>query len=95
VLSISAFSALATPRNFPPGTLFGSMSAGADYSQIVINGVVQQLAPGVKIKDRKNRIIMASSLMNNVYLVNYTIDNLGMIDKVWILTDEELALITQ
>jgi hypothetical protein len=29
--------------------------------------------------------------MSNVFTVNYTIDNLGYVDKVWILTEEELA----
>lgn len=71
------------------------MGAGADYTQVVIDGKVQRLAPGAKIKSRQNTIIISSSLMSNVFIVNYTIDNLGMVDKVWILTDEEIALTPQ
>jgi hypothetical protein len=95
LLSLSALTASANPRPFPPEARRGTMSAGADYTQIVIDGQVQRLAPGAKIKSQQNTIIMASSLMNNVYIVNYTIDNLGMIDKVWILTNEEIALTPQ
>jgi hypothetical protein len=29
--------------------------------------------------------------MNNVYIVNYMFDNQGLVNMVWILTNEELA----
>jgi hypothetical protein len=90
LLSVVALSALAVPRSFPANVKRGTMS-GSIYPQILIDGQIQRLSPGAKIKSRQNAIIMYSSLMNNVFIVNYTIDNLGDVDKVWILTDEELA----
>jgi hypothetical protein len=95
LLSLGALSAFATPRVFPPEAQRGTMQPGADYSQLVINGQVQLLAPGAQIKSRQNTIVMETSLMNKVYIVNYTIDKQGMVDRVWILTEEEIALTPQ
>ena len=87
---LTTLSALATPRPFPQTALRGTLAAAA-YPQILINGQIQTLSPGAKIMSRQNTIIMPTSLMNNVYIVNYTVDKQGYIDKIWILTDEELA----
>ena len=40
---------------------------------------------------RQNTIVMHSTLVDGAHVVNYTIDRLGMIDKIWILTEEERA----
>jgi len=61
------------------------------YPQITINGQTQTLAPGAKIMSQQNTIMMPSTLMNNVYIVNYTLDNQGLVNMVWVLTKEELA----
>jgi hypothetical protein len=94
LLAACSLSALASPRSFPPNAKIGTMSAGADYTQIVLDAQVQRLSPGAQIKNKQNTIIMPTSLMNKTYIVNYTFDRQGMVDKVWILTDEEIALIT-
>jgi hypothetical protein len=90
MLMLATLSALAAPRNFPANVQRGVMSASV-YPQIMINGQAQLLAPGAKIFDDKNLIIMATSLLNNAYTVNYTIDAQGKIDRIWVLTNEELA----
>jgi hypothetical protein len=88
LLAAVTFSALAVPRNFPANALRGVLTA-TNYPQVMIDGQTQTLAPGAKILSPKNTIVMHSTLTNGNYVVNYTVDRLGMIDKVWILTHEE------
>lgn len=40
---------------------------------------------------KQNLIVMPSTLIDKVYIVNYTVDSQGYIDRVWILTDQELS----
>jgi hypothetical protein len=90
LLTMTMHSALAASRPFPANVKRGTMS-GSIYPQVLIDGHIQRLSPGAKIMSKQNTIIMPSSLMNNVFKVNYTVDNQGYIDKAWILRDEELA----
>jgi hypothetical protein len=90
ILALTGLSTMAAPRPFPANVQRGVLSAGV-YPQIVLNGQVQQLSPGAKIISKDNLIIMSTSLLNNVYTVNYTVDAQGFINRIWILTDEELA----
>jgi hypothetical protein len=90
ILALVTLSASATPRNFPAGVKRGVLTATV-YPQVAIDGQVQTLAPGAKIMSRQNTIVMHSTLVDGAHVVNYTIDRLGMIDKIWILTEEERA----
>ena len=90
LVALTTLSALATPRNFPVTAKRGVLSAGV-FPQVVIDGQAQTLAPGAKILGEQNTIIMPSNLMNKAFAVNYTVDRQGFIDRVWILTSEELA----
>lgn len=90
LLSVTMFSALATPRSFPANIKRGTVS-GSTYPQILIDGQIQRLSAGSQIRGRQNTIIMPSSLVNHVFTVNYTIDSQGYVDRAWILTNEELA----
>ena len=90
LLAIVTVSALATPRNFPATAKRGLLTA-TSFPQVSIDGQTQTLAPGAKIIGPQNTIVMHSTLTNGSYVVNYTVDRLGMIDKIWILTAEEQA----
>jgi len=82
--------ALAAPRTFPQNAQRGTIS-GNVFPQVLINNQIQRLAPGAKILNEQNLIIMPSTLFNKVYIVNFTFDRQGLIDRVWILTNEELT----
>ena len=84
--------AWAAPRNFPPNALRGVFTATV-YPQVMINGQTMQLSPGAKIYNQQNMIMMHTNLVNSSVIVNYTIDGMGFVDRVWILTDEEIALV--
>jgi hypothetical protein len=90
LLAIATCSVLAVPRNFPTTAMRGVLTATM-YPQVTINGQVLTLSPGAKIISQQNTIVMHSTLTNGNYVVNYTLDRFGMIDKVWILTPEEQA----
>ena len=90
MLMLTAVTAFAAPRTFPSTALRGTLSA-AVYPQIKIDGQIKTLSPGAKILGKQNTIIVSTSLMDITYTVNYTVDRQGFVDKIWILTDEELA----
>ena len=63
----------------------------AAYPEIVIDGASRQLSPGARIWGDNNLIQMPASLRGSDLPVNYTEDNQGQIDRVWILTTEEAS----
>src|SRR5437660_10823058 len=57
---------------------------------ILLDGKREMLAPGVRIRDAQNRIIVPNALPANS-LVKYRRDPSGAIHEVWILTPQEAA----
>jgi hypothetical protein len=90
-LYLAMDSAWAAPRNFPANAMRGVFTATV-YPQVTINGQAMQLAPGAKIFSQQNTILMHTNLVNSAVIVNYTLDAQGYVSRVWILTQEELAL---
>ena len=91
LLSVCTIAALATPRPFPQNAKSGTFSVSL-YPTVLINGESIRMAPGAQIIGKKNTIVMPTALMNTQYYVRYTINSQGAVSKIWILTDEELAL---
>jgi hypothetical protein len=79
-------------RTFPQNTLRGAMSFGADR-EITLNGRAAQLAPGSRVRNQNNMIVMPGSLSGARFLVNYTVDiGGGQVLDVWVLTPDEAAI---
>ena len=57
---------------------------------VEIDGERMRLSPGAQIRDQSNRIIIPMSVPPGT-LVKYTLDSLGEIHRVWVLTPEEAA----
>ena len=57
---------------------------------VQLDGKREMLAPGVRIRDAQNRIIVPNALPANS-LVKYRRDPNGAIHEVWILTPQEAA----
>lgn len=59
---------------------------------VIINGRTQaRLAPGVRIFGRDNMLVMWGSLAGPT-IVRYTLEPVtGLVQSIWILTDEEIA----
>lgn len=61
----------------------------APYPEIVIEGKMRYLSAGARIWNEDNLIQMPASLRGSNLVVNYTENDQGEIDRVWILTTEE------
>lgn len=60
--------------------------------EVIINGRTQaRMAPGVRIFGRDNMLVMWGSLAGPT-IVRYTLEPVtGLVQSIWILTDEEIA----
>ena len=88
--------ALAAPahaldRLFPPQTKRGEMS-NVDFPTIKINGAERKLSAGAWIKNENNTIDMPVTLKGRQFTVNYTEDNEGNVNRVWILSPAEASV---
>jgi len=88
LLAGSAFSAWSFERPFPPTAKRGQLSMEA-YPTIVMDGNERRLSAGAWIRNERNTIDMPVSLRGRSYVVNYTENAQGEIDRVWILSPQE------
>lgn len=77
-------------RPFPADALRGEIVV-TQPPHILLNGSPRQLSPGARIRDQNNLIAMSAAMINTRYVVHYTLDSLGLVSNVWILTDAERA----
>jgi hypothetical protein len=87
-LSALALAASAFERPFPPAAKRGTMSP-ASYPAVVIDGKSRGLAPGARIWNADNLIEMPASLRGSDFVVNYTENEQGEIDRIWLLSAAE------
>ena len=77
-------------RNFPQTALRGAIVFGT-APEIALNGQPARLAPGSRIRDMNNMVVLPSAVHGGKFLVHYTVDTLGLVKDVWILTPAEAA----
>lgn len=85
-----ALPALAIDRPFPANVLRGKFTPGY-FPDITLDGKARQLSPAARIFNQDNRIEMPAAVRGKDLVVNYTVDSMGNIDRIWILTAEEAA----
>jgi len=96
VLTLAAAFLLASPaaaqvqRSFPQNALRGTIVFGT-APDIAVNGQSARLAPGSRIRDAGNMLLVPSAAHGGKFLVHYTIDTYGLVKDVWILTPAEAA----
>jgi len=88
---LGALPAQAFERPFPPNARRGAMTP-APWPTIVIDGLAVKLAPGARIWNRDNLIQMPATLRGFGIPVNYTVNQQGEVDRVWILTADEMQM---
>jgi hypothetical protein len=86
----SCLPAQALQRPFPDSARRGTLST-VDYPTIRVDGAVRKLSPGAWIRNQANTVDMPASLRGQEFIVNYTENPQGDIDRVWILTPEEAS----
>ncbi|SFI20451.1 hypothetical protein SAMN04515618_113124 [Collimonas sp. OK307] len=90
LLATLAFSAMAAQRDFPASTLRGKLII-TDYPNVTVSGNALRLSPGSRIWNTEQLTQIPNSLGTDTYLVNYTLNPQGDIDRVWILTPDEAS----
>ena len=55
---------------------------------VELNGKPVQLSPGAQVRDRENRLVLPTSLVEKSD-VRYQLDGAGLVHRVWILTPLE------
>lgn len=77
-------------REFPAAALRATLSVSAP-PDILLNGNRERLAPGARIRNTNNMLVMSASLVGATYIVNYVREPQGLIKEVWLLTEAEVA----
>jgi hypothetical protein len=75
-------------RAFESNALRGELVVTAP-PQALLNGKPVRLSPGVRIRNQQNMIQLSGTLLEQKLLVHYTLDGMGQVRDVWLLTDEE------
>ena len=81
--------AMAQLRQIPDTAKRGSI-VHVQGAIVAIDGQEMRLSAGAQIRSRDNLFIVPMSLSPGA-LVKYTLDSLGQIHRVWVLTPEEAA----
>jgi hypothetical protein len=91
-LACSAFAAAAqtAPRPFPATALRGELVV-TRAPEILLNQKPSRLAPGARIRGADNLLVLSGHLTGQRLAVHYTLDSLGQLLDVWVLTAAELA----
>ena len=77
-------------RNFSAKALRGEVVFGTP-PEVTLNGKPARLAPGARIRDPNNMLLMSGALVGGKAVVNYTTELEGMVLDVWILSPAEAA----
>jgi hypothetical protein len=77
-------------RSFPATALRGSLQVTMP-PEVLVNGQPARLAPGARIRGPNNLLLMSGALVGEKLLVNYTLDSLGNVHMVWMLSPVEAA----
>ncbi len=77
-------------RTFPEMAKRGELKA-YEYPEMKIGDNVYRLAPGSRIFNQQNLIIMPASLQVQTAPVMYMLDMRGELSRLWLLTGEEAA----
>jgi len=62
--------------------------------QVVLDGKVDRLSPGARIRDTRNLMVRSATLAGQTVPVLYRREFGGQVHDVWILTPEEYAKVT-
>ena len=90
LLGSGAWAQNVVQRNFPANALRGEIAFGQP-PEVQLNGQPARLAPAARIRGTNNLLVMSGALIGQKAVVNYTVDSLGLVLDVWILTDAERA----
>ncbi len=77
-------------RNFPATALRGEIVI-TQPPELLLNRQPARLAPGARIRDMNNMLVMSGAASGQRLVVNYTLDLHGHLLDVWVLSPPEQA----
>jgi hypothetical protein len=77
-------------RKFPATALRGEISI-TQPPALDLNEQPARLAPGARIRGADNLLVLSGALVGRRLMVHYTLDPMGQLLDVWLLTPEEQA----
>jgi hypothetical protein len=77
-------------RNFPATALRGELRV-LQPPEVLLNGRAARLAPGARIRGDDNMLLMSGAITGQPLRVHYTLDTVGGVLDVWVLTALERA----
>ncbi len=90
LLAFLASNVMAIERNFPQETKRGKLSV-TKLADLVIDGKLRRIVPSTRIYNEEG-LLVTTSLLNSVDApINYTENEFGEIERVWILTPAEAS----
>jgi hypothetical protein len=81
-------------RFLPADGLRGTLGEPQDFPAVKIDDHPLRLTPGARIYDRSNRTIVHGQLPSGAEVL-YVTDKAGNIQRIYVLTDEELLRLKQ
>lgn len=84
-----AMSALAIERIFPENVKRGKLSV-TSLADLVINGKLRHTTPSTRIYNEDGLIVTSSAIANVNAVIHYTENDIGEIERVWILSAAEV-----
>jgi len=79
------------PRLFPANAQRGTFQV-VQPPDVLINDQAERLAPGARIRNINNMLVLSATIVGQRLLVNYVREPGGLIRDVWILTEAEANL---
>ena len=88
-LVLMTLSAHALNRIIPSNAKRAQISF-AHYPTVLLDGKVCRTSPGLRIYNQRNMTQVNSSLAGYKFEASYTLDAMGQLNRIWILTREEM-----
>jgi hypothetical protein len=90
VLALSA-AAQAVMRDAPQNVTPGLIAVSATPPVISVDGKPDRFAPGARIHDRNNMLVLTGAVAGQSIYTVYRRDSSGLVHDVWMLNEEEYA----
>jgi hypothetical protein len=84
----AAWPAQAQQRVFERSALRGEIEVVAP-PEAKLNGKSVRLAPGARIRDARNMLVLSGGLIGQKIVVHYRLDGIGELRDVWLLSQDE------
>jgi hypothetical protein len=94
LLPLDASAQFIQQRFLPPDGVRGTVGEPQAFPEVQIGNEIFRLTPGARIYDRSNRTIVHGQLPPGAEVI-YVTDKSGGVQRIYVLTDEELLRLKQ